>query len=106
MGVLLFTGSTCGNGDPGAAFKTLGPTTAGTSSPYQYTVTLSAGLTSGSYSAQADEPSLDAFGGCVPFTVMSAAPPIPEYPLGLPLLAILTVIAYGLIRRRTRNDHD
>lgn len=28
---------------------------------------------------------------------------IPEYPLGLPILAILTVIAYGLIRRRTSN---
>lgn len=27
---------------------------------------------------------------------------IPEYPLGLPLLAILTVIAFGLIRRRIR----
>jgi hypothetical protein len=30
-------------------------------------------------------------------------PPIPEYPLGLPILAILTIIGYGLIRRRTRN---
>jgi len=28
-------------------------------------------------------------------------PPIPEYPLGLALLAILMVISYGLIRRRT-----
>jgi hypothetical protein len=28
---------------------------------------------------------------------------IPEYPLGLPLLAIFMVIGYGLIRRRTRN---
>ena len=74
--------------------------------PLTSILSLFPGLTSGSYSAQADEPSLDAFGGCVPFTVMSAAPPIPEYPLGLPLLAILTVIAYGLIRRRTRNDHD
>lgn len=40
---------------------------------------------------------------CVNFTVNSA-PPIPEYPLGLPLLAILTVIGYGLVRRRTRNN--
>ena len=30
--------------------------------------------------------------------------PIPEYPFGLPLLAILTIIGYGLVRRRTRND--
>ncbi|MGP8070721.1 MAG: hypothetical protein ACLP5V_12605 [Candidatus Bathyarchaeia archaeon] len=28
--------------------------------------------------------------------------PIPEYPFGLPLLAILTIIGYGLVRRRTR----
>ncbi len=34
-------------------------------------------------------------------TVIPAA--IPEYPFGLPLLAIFLVIAYGLIRRRTRN---
>jgi hypothetical protein len=32
------------------------------------------------------------------------ASPIPEYPLGLPILAILMVIGYGLVRRRTRND--
>ena len=31
----------------------------------------------------------------------AAAPPIPEYPLGLPILAILTIIGYGLVRRRT-----
>ncbi len=34
---------------------------------------------------------------------VTAAPPIPEYPLGLPLLAILTILAYTVIRRRTRN---
>jgi len=32
----------------------------------------------------------------------SSTPPIPEYPIGLPILAILTILAYGLIRRRTR----
>jgi hypothetical protein len=31
---------------------------------------------------------------------------IPEYPLGLPLLAIFMVFAYGLIRRRTRNPKN
>lgn len=41
--------------------------------------------------------------GCVNFTVNSP-PPIPEYPLGLPILGILIVIGYGLVRRRTRND--
>jgi ABC-type amino acid transport system permease subunit len=34
--------------------------------------------------------------------VTTTSPPIPEYPFGLPLLAILTLIAYGVIRRRTR----
>ncbi len=29
---------------------------------------------------------------------------IPEYPLGLPILAILMLIGYGLVRRRTRNN--
>lgn len=32
-------------------------------------------------------------------------PAIPEYSLGLPLLAIFMIIAYGLVRRRTRNNH-
>jgi hypothetical protein len=30
--------------------------------------------------------------------------PIPEYPLGLPILAILMLFGYGLVRRRTRID--
>jgi hypothetical protein len=34
----------------------------------------------------------------------TAPPPIPEYPLGLPLLAIFMVIAYGLIRRKTSSN--
>ncbi|MGA2628381.1 MAG: hypothetical protein ABSF63_15120 [Candidatus Bathyarchaeia archaeon] len=38
--------------------------------------------------------------GTFPLTINSTTP-IPEYPLGLPLLAILTVIAYGVIRRKT-----
>ncbi len=39
----------------------------------------------------------------VPLTPFTA-PPIPEYPLGLPILAILTIIGYGLVRRRSRNN--
>lgn len=34
------------------------------------------------------------------------APSIPEYPLGLPLLAIFMVVAYGLIKHRTRNPKN
>lgn len=33
----------------------------------------------------------------------SSAPVIPEYPFGLPLLAIFLVVLYGLVRRRIRN---
>jgi hypothetical protein len=33
-------------------------------------------------------------------TTTTSAPPIPEYPYGLTLLAILLVIGYGLVRRR------
>lgn len=32
--------------------------------------------------------------------IVDPAPPIPEYPLGLPILAILMIIGYGLVRRR------
>ena len=35
----------------------------------------------------------------------SIAPPIPEYPFGLPILAIFMIISYGLIRRRTSTLH-
>jgi hypothetical protein len=37
----------------------------------------------------------------VTFVISPASPVIPEYPLGLPLLAIFMLIGYGLIRRRT-----
>ena len=36
----------------------------------------------------------------LPTTTTTTAAPIPEYPYGLPLLAILLVIGYGLVRRR------
>lgn len=31
---------------------------------------------------------------------------VPEYPLGLALLAIFMIVAYGLIKRRTRNPKN
>jgi hypothetical protein len=34
-------------------------------------------------------------------TAVPPAAPIPEYPLGLPLLAIFMLVAYGIIRRKT-----
>jgi hypothetical protein len=53
-----------------------------------------------SFSAVQDNPVVN--GGTVCAVTTTTAPPIPEYPIGLPILAILTIIAYGLIRRRTR----
>ena len=35
---------------------------------------------------------------------VNQAPPIPEYPYGLPLLAIFMVITYGVIRRKTKHE--
>ena len=40
---------------------------------------------------------------CSVTAIYRVAPPIPEYPIGLPIIAILMVIGYGLVRRRTRN---
>jgi hypothetical protein len=34
-------------------------------------------------------------------TLIVSATPIPEYPLGLPILAIFMIIGYGVIRRKT-----
>lgn len=41
-------------------------------------------------------------GGCPKFNLI-VVPLVPEYPLGLPILGILMIIGYGLVRRRTRN---
>ncbi len=38
--------------------------------------------------------------------VTTTSPPIPEYPLGLPILAILTIIAYGIIKRKIRPNQN
>jgi hypothetical protein len=38
--------------------------------------------------------------------IVDPATAIPEYPLGLPVLVIFMVIAYGLIKRKTRNPED
>jgi len=65
-------------------------------STISYALTLP-GEPAGQYSAsvQGDSPS------CVNFNVQ-AAPPVPEYPYGLAILAIFTILAYGVIRRKDR----
>jgi len=40
------------------------------------------------------------------FNLIVSSTTIPEYPLGLPLLAILTIISYGLIRRKIKNTKN
>ena len=55
---------------------------------YSFTLTEAAG----SYCLEAE--------GLYPFTVDPA--PIPEYPIGLPLLAILMIVGYAVIKRKTR----
>ncbi|MGA2628413.1 MAG: hypothetical protein ABSF63_15290 [Candidatus Bathyarchaeia archaeon] len=70
---------------------------------YTFTVTLSS---PGFYCAGVTDlgPPVTDSTGATPFSVTAAtAPPIPEYPYGLPLLAILAIFAYGVIRRKTRN---
>lgn len=93
LSVSVYVGTSCS----GSAIVSVGQTALPT-----YSVTLASGLASGSYSARTQDFTAPDLSGCVPFTVQ-AAPPIPEYPIGLPLLAIFVVIGYGLIRRRTRN---
>jgi len=87
----------CGTGIGNSVFSTLlayGP----------YSVTVP-GQPAGQYSAEAfgDSP------GCVGFTInpavttaTSTAAPTPGYVLALPVLAVLMLIGYGLIRRRNQ----
>jgi hypothetical protein len=66
-----------------------------------YSITAAAGLPAGTYTVYAQDTSyaaVDVSSTCDPLTV---APPIPEYPFGLAVLAIFMVIAYGVIRRKT-----
>ncbi len=83
--MVIYVGSNCSSGTVVFDFSISG---AGT--PYSLTVP---GLGAGSYSVTDGITPAD----CVNFTVISAS--IPEYPYGLSLLAILTIIAYGVIRR-------
>jgi hypothetical protein len=85
--LIVYNDGTCGGSGGTVVFSMVENLTP------SYSVTLT--LTSaGQYSASDTT-------GCRPFTVKAApAPPIPEYPYGLTLLAILLVIGYGVVRRR------
>lgn len=71
-----------------------------TGGPGAYSFTLTGGLPAGSYSVQIID-DITPPTGCVNFTVQPVS--IPEYPLGLPILAILMIVGYGLVRRRNRS---
>lgn len=52
-------------------------------------------------------PTITAYLDYIDITIYYDAPAIiPEYPLGIPLLAIFMIVAYGLIKRRTRNPKN
>lgn len=68
----------------------------GVNNAYSLTVP---GLPAGTYAALSDS---ENGVSCANFTVVPAL--IPEYPLGLAVLAVLMVLAYAVIKRRTRND--
>lgn len=64
-----------------------------------YSITVAGGFAAGLYGVIAVDETASFLGSdCDPFTV---APPIPEYPFGLAILAIFMIIAYGVIRRKT-----
>lgn len=66
-----------------------------------YSITAPSGFPVGSYGVSASDLTASFTSLCDPLTVSTV---IPEYPFGLPLLAIFMIIGYGLVRRRTRNN--
>ena len=66
-----------------------------------YSITATGGLPAGTYGVLARDTSyssVEVLSACDPFNVLTS---IPEYPLGVAILAIFMVIAYGVIRRKT-----
>jgi hypothetical protein len=92
----LYVGSVC----TGTATDDSGTWIANGAGAYMASFVATDHPTPGMYSIQSEGPT-GTFSPCVTFTV-DPAPPIPEYPLGLLILAVLMILAYGVIRRRTR----
>ena len=76
------------NGGLASEFKTVSATQSGLSVPFTMTDHSSESGTDWSMIGDAVQ------------AASTPTPPIPEYPYGLTLLAILLVIGYGLVRRR------
>jgi hypothetical protein len=81
------------------------PIPGATSSSYTFTTSASTAVGVWSFELRVTDSDPSIVSNAVTVTVNPAAP-IPEYPLGLPLLAILMIIAYGVIKRRTRNPEN
>ena len=99
INVAVYTGAGCTTFDFGTLAGSTGPTggyNSGGALPAS-----AAGV--GSYSAIATDLTTHVSSLCEPFSIVPATPPIPEYPFGLAVLAIFMVVAYGIIRRKTRN---
>ncbi len=111
----LYTTVVSGSGtvSPNCPFVT--PCTETVGSPITITATPASGYTFSSWTlvvgscsgGPTSNPCILTMPGPGPEVLVSAtftpAAPIPEYPLGLPILAIFMMLAYGVIRRRTRN---
>jgi hypothetical protein len=64
----------------------------------------SASLAIGVHCVQVDISGAFDFDGISSVTVTpTPAPPIPEYPIGLPILAIFMILGYAVIKRKIRN---
>jgi hypothetical protein len=69
-----------------------------------YSITVPGGFAADTYAVVAQDTSYAAVEVSSACNFLTVAPPIPEYPIGLPILAILMLFGYGLVRRRTRID--
>lgn len=78
------------------------PIPGATSASYTFTTSTSTAVGVWSFELKVTDSDPSIISTPVTVTVNPAAPPIPEYPLGLPILAIFMIIGYGLVRRRTR----
>lgn len=113
---VTFSGDGANSGDsividalPGTSCLILPVIASGTAKPSgQYAIVVSTSTVGGvgAYSIFAYDQNTHVLSACV---ILSIDPvPIPEYPVGLSLLAVFMIVAYTLIRRRTltRNVKD
>lgn len=103
LDVILFPGNICGLYGVGGFTGT----TDSTGSTYSVSVTLGSGRASrvgpGTWSAIVSLAGTNAWSGCVNFTVSA---PVPEFPIGLPILFLFVLIACGQITRRATRRHQ